>query len=289
MEKVSVHGGHSGQFCHHAKDPLEAVVQAYIEQGFTWVGITEHMPPLNDAFRYADEEQDELSTDFLQQRFREYFTECRRLQAKYADKIELFTAFETETYPGAFEFVEQLIEETRPDYIVGSVHHVGNIGIDFSAALYAQAVEKAGSLEALYCQYFDAQYEMLTTLKPAVVGHFDLVRIFDPDFRITLQLKPVQQRIRRNLDFMAEHALIMDFNLRGYYKGEEAYPCREILEQAISMSIPIAPGDDSHGVSSVGLNYKKGVELLNSLGLNNPWPRPQLLKYEPGKSKKRKS
>ena len=49
---VSVHGGHSGQFCGHAKNTLEEIVLAYIDKGYPWVGITEHMPPVADAFVY---------------------------------------------------------------------------------------------------------------------------------------------------------------------------------------------------------------------------------------------
>ena len=32
VDKVSVHGGHSGEFCSHAKDPLEAIVAEYARQ-----------------------------------------------------------------------------------------------------------------------------------------------------------------------------------------------------------------------------------------------------------------
>ena len=52
---VSVHGGHSGQFCNHAADTLEAIVQAYIAHGYPWVGITEHMPPVSDDYLYPEE------------------------------------------------------------------------------------------------------------------------------------------------------------------------------------------------------------------------------------------
>ena len=44
IQKVSIHGGHSGQYCCHAEDTLEEIVLAYIEHGYTWVGLTEHMP-----------------------------------------------------------------------------------------------------------------------------------------------------------------------------------------------------------------------------------------------------
>lgn len=281
MEKVSVHGGHSGQFCQHASDSLEEVIKAYIGQGFSWVGITEHMPPISDEFRYGDEVEAGISADFLQQRFQNYFQECRSLQQKYVGQIEIFTAFETETYEGSAEFVQELIRSTQPDYIVGSVHHVGGIGIDFNEALYRQALEQSGSVEALYCDYLDAQFQMLVALKPSVVGHFDLIRIFDPDYSKTLQAEEVQQRINRNLAFMKQEELIMDFNLRGYYKGTEAYPCPQILSRAVELGVAVAPGDDSHGVSSVGRNYEAGIAVLKAAGLSEPWPRPRLLQYQP--------
>jgi histidinol-phosphatase (PHP family) len=72
IEKVSVHGGHSGQFCHHASDSLEEVIRAYVAEGFSWVGITEHMAPLSDALRYPDEVEDDLGADYLLDRFRTY-------------------------------------------------------------------------------------------------------------------------------------------------------------------------------------------------------------------------
>lgn len=277
--KVSVHGGHSGQFCQHARDTLAEVVQAYIDQGFEWVGITEHMPPLSDAFRYGDEVAAGISADHLQWRFREYFDECRRLRRVHAGEIELYTAFETEMYDGALDFIRELMTLTRPDYIVGSVHHVRGICIDFSRGEYERALEQAGSLEALYCEYFDQQYQLLTALQPAVVGHFDLVRIFDDDYEATLKRPAVEERIDRNLDFMRQHELILDFNLRGLYKGREPYPCRAILDRAVAMGLAIAPGDDSHGVASVGHHYEEGLAILADAGVAGPWPRPRLIDY----------
>lgn len=278
--RVSVHGGHSGQFCHHAKDSLAAVVEAYVEQGFDWVGITEHMPPLDARWRYPDEVESALSAEGLQEQFRHYFAECRRLQAEYADRIMLFTAFETETYPGSADYVQRLIEETQPDYIVGSVHHVAGISIDVNRELYASAVAQAGGVAALYQRYFDEQFAMLQALKPAVVGHFDLVRIFDPDYLDTLMLPEVWSRIERNLDYIADQDFIMDFNLRGYDKSTEQYPAMPVLGRAFEKGIAIVPGDDSHGVSSVGRNYDQGVTLLAALGHDCRWRQPRRYTYD---------
>jgi histidinol-phosphatase (PHP family) len=276
IPRVSVHGGHSGQFCNHASDSLEAVISAYVEAGYTWVGITEHMPPLNDASRYPDEAADGLSAASLQDRFSNYFSECRRLQALYADRIRIFTAFETETYPGSFDYVKALIETTRPDYIVGSVHHVDGIGIDYNRSQWEAAADQADGVDQLYCRYFDAQYEMIRTLKPAVVGHFDLIRIFDPDYQVTLQVPEVRIRWVRNLALIRSLDLIMDFNMRGFDKTSEQYPSLPVLEQALKLGIAIVPGDDSHGVSSVGRNYERGVKLLAGLGHSCQWRQPKL-------------
>lgn len=279
IEKVSVHGGHSGQFCHHASDRLEDVIRAYIREGFSWVGITEHMAPLSDARRYPDEAEDDLSASFLLDRFRTYFRECRALRDKYSNKIEIFTAFETETYEGSTAYVKKLVQELRPDYLVGSVHHVDGICIDYDAAHFQQAVESAGGIVELYLAYFDAQYGMLKDLEPAVVGHFDLVRKFDPGYLDTIANKAVWDKVERNLAFIADNNLILDFNLRGFDKAMEQYPSMPVLQAAAYLDIAIVPGDDSHGVSSVGRNYDRGIEILRSLGAGTDWPRPNLINY----------
>ena len=278
-DRVSVHGGHSGQFCQHASDKLEEIVQAYITQGFRCAGITEHIPPASDAMRYPDEKQAGLSADFLQERFAEYFRLGRELQQKYREQIELFLAFEIEHYPGSETHVEALIEQYQPDYLVGSLHHVGKTGIDYSHELFQQALQEAGSMTQLYCDYFDAQFDMLQKFKPSVVGHFDLIRIYDQDYLKTLKQDAVQERITRNLDFIAENRLILDFNLRGFDKAMEQYPSLSIIKQALQKNIALVPGDDSHGVSSVGRNYDQGLTVLSNLGATLDWQKPNLMQY----------
>jgi histidinol-phosphatase (PHP family) len=278
-DKVSVHGGHSGQFCQHAQDSLESIIQAYIEQGFKWAGITEHIPPLSDEMRYPDEAEAGLSAEFLQQRFAEYFQLGRELQQKYANQIELLLAFEIETYAGAKDYVQGLIKQYQPDYLVGSLHHVNSIGIDYNKDFYQQALAESGSMIELYCDYFDSQYTMMEEFCPAVVAHFDLIRAFDPNYLSTLSDPLVIAKVERNLDFIAENNLIMDFNLRGFDKGLEQYPSLSILKKAMARGIAVVPGDDSHGINSVGRNYDKGLTVLANLGASLDWQKPARISY----------
>lgn len=277
---VSVHGGHSGQFCNHASDSLEEIIRLYIARGFEWVGITEHTPPPHEQFLYPDEVEASLTPQELDFRFGQYMTECRRLQKKYDGDIDIYVAMEIETYSGYEPHIRGLISRYKPDYIVGSVHFVNDIGFDYSPEQYITAMEACGSIEALYCRYFDQQYDMISTLKPAVVGHFDLIRIFDSNYRAQLLTASVMQRIERNLQCIQELDLILDFNLRSLLKGaDEPYVSRVILEKARDMGIAVVPGDDSHGQNSVGAMMDVGISILVDLGFTTQWQRPKLISY----------
>jgi histidinol-phosphatase (PHP family) len=280
MAFVSVHGGHSGQFCSHAENSLEEVVLAYIRYGYAWVGITEHAPGLARHLLYTDQQNLGFTPETLWQRFARYMPECRRLQAKYADEITVFAAMESETYSGYEEHMKKLIAAFRPDYIVGSVHFVGDVNFDYSAEKYQEAAAQTGGMENLYCRYFDDQLAMIESLRPAVVGHFDLIRIFDPEYPKHLALSTVAERIERNLQRIKEFDLIMDFNLRAICKGaSEPYISRPILERARQLGIAVIPGDDSHGVANIHQNMERGIDILEELGFDTNWRRPRLIAY----------
>lgn len=275
---VSVHGGHSGQFCNHATDALEEIIQQYISKQFPWVGITEHVPAISAELLYPDQKKAGLTPEFLLHRFGDYMKECRRLQEKYSSEIRIFAAMEIETYSGYETFIPSLIDTFHPDYIVGSVHFVDDMGFDYSQEQYDLTAEKVGGIDALYCKYFDQQYEMIQLLKPAVVGHFDLIRIFDPNYSSRLEKPAIMERIRRNLALIKDLDLIMDFNLRSLLKGAtEPYISLPILNRAREMGIAVVPGDDSHGLSSIAVNMERGIALLEEMGFDTNWRQPKVL------------
>ena len=272
---ISIHGGHSGEFCCHAKDTLEDIIKAYIKKGFSWVGITEHMPFPSDELFYPEEKEAGFDVQKAYLRFAGYISKCRRLQKKYSSSIKIYVGFETEVFNGFEPFIKNLIQKFKPDYIVGSLHHVKNMGFDYSKQQYDETAQAVGGQEALYCEYFDQQYKMIKALKPKVVGHFDLIRIFDPNYRVQLKKPDVQKRIKRNLNLIKKLNLIIDYNLRALYAGSsEPYPARPILLQALDSGISVVPGDDSHGVETVGLNVEEGIKNLKDLGFDIKWRTP---------------
>ena len=275
---ISLHGGHSGQYCSHAVDLLEDIILRYIALGFTKVGITEHIPPLNDQFLYPDEKKLGLTADDLNKKFETYFNELKVLKKKYASKIKIFAGMETETYAGYIDHVKKLISRFQPDYIVGSVHHIEDICFDYSREEYDRIACVCGSYEVMYEKYFDLQYEMIKALKPFVVGHFDLIRIYDEDYKKRLLLPEINQKIKRNLTLIKSLNLVMDFNLRPLVRGEkEPYITGSILKNVKEMGIRIVPGDDSHSVTEAGLHVDRAIEILQAYGFETQWPDPMLL------------
>lgn len=272
-ELVSVHGGHSGEFCGHATDTLAEVVQAYIDAGFAWACLTEHMAPPAPDFVAAEDAAHDLPA--LNARFRRYFAEARRLQAARRDDIALYVGFETEACRGYEAAVREAIADYAPDVVVGSVHHVEDVLFDYSEANYARAVARAGGIESFYCAYFDRQLALLNTCRPAVVGHFDLVRIFDRDYPARWRVPAIRDRARRNLARIAELGLMLDFNVRALAKGQpEPYLSGPWLREALALGIAVAPGDDSHGVATVGRHVADGIALLRAAGASCRWRRP---------------
>ncbi|MFU8768622.1 MAG: histidinol-phosphatase HisJ family protein [Desulfotignum sp.] len=275
---ISLHGGHAGEFCCHAKDPLTDIIEQYIQLGFHQVGITEHIPPLHPKFLYPEEIEQGLTVDLLSERFARYFFAVRKLQADLADRIRIFAGMETEACTGYLAHVRRLVAEFSPDYLVGSVHHVADICFDYSLQTYQAAVRACGSVEDLYLAYFDRQFEMIEAVRPFVVGHFDLVRIHDPDYAARVRQPQIAAKIDRNLDLIRDLNLVMDLNLRPLARGEaEPYPTRSILEKIRSRQIPMVPGDDSHGVAQAGIHVDAGIRLLEKMGFDTRWPVPRLL------------
>ncbi|MCP3898158.1 MAG: histidinol-phosphatase HisJ [Desulfobacteraceae bacterium] len=280
IKKISVHGGHSQEFCLHANDLLEDIIKKYIKEGFPWVGISEHCPPINDNFRYPDEKDAGISAGKLINQFQNYILKINKLKKKYSSKIKILIAFETEAYEGYIDYTKKLIETYKPDYIVGSVHHIDDICFDFSKQLYEQAIQSAGSIDSLYKKYFDKQYELITHLKPAVIGHFDLIRLFDKEYKKRIEKKEIWEKIVRNLKACKENDLILDFNTRALKKkAKEPYISQPILKEAKKLGVQVVPGDDSHGIIDIGTDINAGIEILKKEGFNTEWPEPKIYKY----------
>lgn len=161
----------------------------------------------------------------------------------YASQIHILIGFEGEWMRPAYgPLVENLAVHPSVDYFIGSLHHVMGIPIDYDAEYYRKALHAAGATEEkMYERYYDEQFEMLRTLKPKVVGHFDLVRLMSSDpGRDVREWKGVWERIVRNLEFVAGYGGWLECNSSALRKGlDEPYPCRFIAQVGLPANFTV--------------------------------------------------
>ncbi|KAK0261702.1 hypothetical protein LTR35_006560 [Friedmanniomyces endolithicus] len=268
------HHSHSGQFCGHATDTLEAVVQHAISKRMTTFCLTEHITR-SDLDLYPEEISSGQNQASLARIYDDFYHEARRLQKLYADQIQLFVGFEGEWIrEGSEATVKDLFQRYEVDLFVGSVHHVHGFPIDFDTATYHKAREVAGgSDERMFEDYFDAQLAMLKALRPPVVGHFDLIRLKSDDPDRSFKAWPkVWEKLVRNLEFVAEYGGVVELNSSSLRKGmKECYPQVEICKTFHAMGGRFTLSDDSHGIPQVGLNYGKVLQCVERAGITELW------------------
>ena len=204
------------------------------------------------------------------------------LRDKYASRIHLLLGFETEYIrPASISLVKGLEAKYRFDYCVGSIHHVLGIPIDYNFELWDKARTACGGTdEALFAQYFDGQYQLLSQIKPMVVGHFDVIRLWAPDKNVSFRQWPrVWEKILRNIDTVIGYGGLFELNSAAFRKGfDEAYPTSEIakvynlyyiyVKAILEKGGKFVLSDDSHGVAQVGLNYPLLLQYIRDLGIS---------------------
>ncbi|MEY4578201.1 MAG: hypothetical protein RL701_2904 [Pseudomonadota bacterium] len=265
MPWFSFHGGHSGQFCRHARGELVHVVQRALELGFTHYGLSEHSPRDRKEDLLVGEE--DLTPDDLAQTFDAYVAHARVLREQFAGRLDLLVGFETERLPPGrwVERMNGLRQRYAPDYIVGSVHDVDGAVIDYSPEQTRAVADSVGGTEQLQLRYFDAVADLVTALRPEVVGHIDLIRKFDgpnPAFSPV-----VHRRIDVALEAVRAVNGVLEVNCAPHRRGlGPVYPLVGILERARSMGIRVTLGDDGHGAHDVGVGLEASLKAITEAG-----------------------
>ena len=264
MPYFSYHGGHSGRYCRHASGDLGAVVERAIALGFSHYGLSEHAPRYRREDMFDDEA--DLEPEDTSTMFQAYVTEAEALRAAHGDRIELLVGFETEHLPpeGWREQMRELRARNGFEYAVGSVHDVAGRCIDFTPEKTADVARSCGGREAMQLRYFDQVTELVSHLRPEIVGHIDLIRKFDGEARFN---SIVMNKIESTLEAVRAVGAVLDVNARAHRRGfGPVYPLPEILTLAKGMGIGVTLGDDSHGPQDVGVGLDECLRAIGEAG-----------------------
>jgi histidinol-phosphatase (PHP family) len=230
--------------CHHAVGaPIEYAHEA-LHAGLSGICFTEHMPLPEDQDSHVRLSGKNLPI---------YYELIKSTQALCRDDLEIRFGLEMDFIPGIENFSQKIMGKYTWDYIIGSVHRVGELGYGVSP--------DPNDLEHYWRAYYNLIMVAAQTGLYDAIGHLDLpVRwLYAPEHHLEIALPA--------LDVIAKYNLALDFNtsgLRGVLKTP--HPPLEFLKAAYERSIPLVLGSDAHNPEDVGSHFSSALALARQAG-----------------------
>lgn len=253
---VSFHGGHTR---YDGRGEPEAFVQAAIRQGFAALGFSEHMPP-PDRYTYAGFPPRAESM----RRFESYIVEIQRLKEAYRADLPILLGVETEYLPDEEPYVADFVRAYPFDYVVGSVHYIRGLMVDYTREIWTELVALCGGRDAMVEEYYRIVRGLLAMGISDVLGHLDLVKIFAGGPLDSPRIRAAEDE---TLCAAASAGVVLDVNARGLMKPCAAvYPTVDLLSRARALGIPATLGDDAHAPEQVGLRLDASLANIRAAG-----------------------
>jgi histidinol-phosphatase (PHP family) len=180
------------------------------------------------------------------------------------EETDLRLGIEADFISGREDRMANLLEQHEWDYVVGSVHFVGDFAVDNDDETDIWRQET--SPERIWKRYFEALAASALTGMYDIISHPDLVKIWGsarpmPDTDPRRYYEPA-------IEAMLEANVAMEVSTAGLRKPVgEIYPARPMLEMAVDAGVPIALSSDAHTPEQLGFRYEDAVKLLQDCGV----------------------
>jgi histidinol-phosphatase (PHP family) len=225
------------------------------ERGIEELGVAEHVHRFTAALDvwqhpfWRREARDDLD---------DYVTFVR-------EETDLRLGIEADFVPGREDRMAALLDQHEWDYVVGSVHFLGDFAVDWDDA-EIDIWRRESSPERVWKRYFEAVRASALSGLFDVIGHPDLVKIWGsgrplPDTDLRRYYEPT-------VEAMLDAGVAMEVSTAGLRKPvNEIYPARAMLEMAVDAQLPIALSSDAHRPTELGFGYEQAVQLLTDCGV----------------------
>ena len=179
------------------------------------------------------------------------------------EETDLRLGIEADFVPGREDRVASFLEARDWDYVVGSIHFVGEGALDhedYDIWGMGQGVEKVWST------YFTWLGELARTGQYDILAHPDLVKHWggqrpfpDGDLRRFYELA---------MEGIAESGIAIELSTAGLRKPVgELYPSSGFLELCLEAGNPVALSSDAHTTEHLGFGYDRALEYLADHGV----------------------
>ena len=231
--------------CNHAEGTIDEYILQAIASGTKIFGFSEHAPmDFDPKYRLSFEQMSIYKKNIL------------NAKKKYANEIEILFAYEVDFLEG---HMDERVLNADVDYLIGSVHFIDKWGFDNPEFIGRYEDE---NIDDIWQKYFDAIEKMAKSGLFDIVGHLDLIKVFK-----FMPRKNILDIAKNALMAIKEADMALEINMAGYRKPiKEAYPSKELLEEAFKLGIPITFSSDAHAPKQVSLFASEIIALARSLG-----------------------
>lgn len=251
---------------HLRPDELDATAERYFtaanveryrtvaeERGISELGVSEHVYRFTAAL---DVWRHPLWREFAHDDIDEYCAFVR-------EQTDLGLGIEADFIPGGEDRMANLLGARDFDYVVGSVHFLGDHALDMDD----YGVWTTGrSPETIWRSYFQALGEAARSGLFDILAHPDLVKVWGRDR--PLPEGDLRRYYELAIDGIAESGIAIEVSTAGLRKrAREIYPAPAFLEMCLEAGAPVALSSDAHCPEDVGADYEQALELLDRLGV----------------------
>ncbi len=238
--------------CGHAQGSLEEYVESAIQKGLKNIGLSDHSP----IYHLGDDPHVKPDTAMAWSDLPEYLNECVALKEKYANRIGVRVGVESDYLPGWEDHYRSLWESAPMDYVIGSVHWVGDWHI------FSKSLPEGETPQSILRAYLDRIEGAATSGIYNIMGHIDAIKVWDfmPKAEFVAAYTSTLQTI-------ADAGVAIELNTSGWRKVcREQFPSREILAEANRLGIPVCLGSDAHAPDLVAGDFDRALRVLNEIG-----------------------
>jgi histidinol-phosphatase (PHP family) len=223
------------------------------ERGIAELGVSEHLHRFRQGLRIWDHQwwRDNALDDVD-----EY---CEFVRSE----TDLRLGIEADFVPGREDRVANFLEEREWDYVLGSIHFLGDDALDHED--YDIWVP-GGDPERVWARYLELLGEAARSGLFDILAHPDLVKYWGPQ-----RPRPdgdLRRFYERAMDGIAESRIAIEVSTAGLRKPVgEIYPARPFLEMCLDAGCPVSLSSDAHVPDHLGYGYDAALALLDDLGV----------------------
>ncbi|MFN3651183.1 MAG: histidinol-phosphatase [Armatimonadota bacterium] len=251
--------------CGHARGTIEEYVEAALSLGMREIGVTDHAP-----IYFWDGDHVLPGTAMARSELPRYVDEVLELKRRYAGRIDVLLGLEVDYAPGFEELYREVLSAYPFDYLIGSVHFVGDVHI------YDQRRWREGKpAEEQHREYFRLVRDSARSGLFDVLGHITGILAFGPAPDPAL----LEEEFAETARVLAGAGVGIEINTSAIRKGGSApFPDERLLRRCVDAGVPLTYGSDSHAPEEVGFARERAAEWLSGAARWRPGAEAAILR-----------